>query len=171
MIAELHLQISLRRRCYIILRDNTSRTNLREASARPFSQLQLADLLQTEVQDSIASTTSQHHLAAKPDIFLRSHSCEFVLAMQPNQKKCDIMMRGHTRRTWSQITRVRDSARHIKQTNLASYCQVKLRDDSASTCSQILLADVIPTSELKWPTPDIFIHYINIFYFCNKCIV
>ena len=167
MIAELHSQISLRRRCYIILRDNTSRTHLREASARPFSQSQLANFLQTEVRDSIASTSSQHDLAAKPDIFLRSHSCEFVLAVQPNMKKCDITLRVHTRRTWSQITRVRDSARHIKQTNLASHRQVKLRDKSARTCSQIVVTEVTCKSEVKWPTPDIFIHYINIFYFCK----
>ena len=167
MLVELHSQISLRRRCYIIPRDNTSRTHLREASARPFSQSPLANLLQTEVRDSIASTSSQHDLAAKPDIFLRSHSCEFVLAVQPNMKKCDITLRVHSRRSWSQITRVKDSARHIKQTNLASQGQIKLRNESASTFSQILVADVTCTSELQWPTPDIFIHYINIFYFCK----
>ena len=109
-------------------------------------------------------------LAAQPQKALLRHSCEFVLAVQPNQKKCDIMMRVHSRRTWSQRTRVSDSARHIKQTNLASHRQIKLRDESASTYSQILVADVTCTSELKLPTPDIFIHYINIFYFCNKCV-
>ena len=88
-------------------------------------------------------------LAAELDIFLRRQSCEFVLAIQPNQKKCDIMLRVLASRTWSQRTRVGDSARHIKQTNLASHRQNKLRDDSASTCSQILVADVTYTSELK----------------------
>src|SRR5579862_5870772 len=56
MLADHNSQIPLRRPCYIILRDNTSRTRLREHFARPFSQSLLANLLQTDVRDSTAST-------------------------------------------------------------------------------------------------------------------
>ena len=119
----------------------------------------------------IAKTTSQTDLAAKPDIFLRCQSCEFILAVQPNHKKCDIMMQVHSHRTWSQRTRFSDSARHIKQTNLATYWQIKVRHETARTCSQILVTKAKSTSALNWPTPDLFLHYINIFYFCNKCCV
>ena len=181
-------QITFRLTCETALRVHTHRTPLvdspqkaplhhptRQHQQNKFARSFCETILAVVTRRSPPDWSARHHceniLAARPSSqtrhFLRSHSCEFVLAVQPNMKKCDITLRVPSRRTWSQITRVKDSARHIKQTNLASQGQIKLRDESASTFSQILVADVTCISELQWPTPDIFIHYINIFYFCK----